>query len=344
MRREHEDRRRRGPSATLPWLAAALALHALLLLLLEPLWPHLKSEPPAVSSTPVTLLVEVPEEDEEEPEPEEPEEPDLKGQIVDTPPPEEEERPDDYEYLAEHDNTVEEETRSERFRINPDVLAPEYSEDDELKFEEAFDLNVTEPSTGAQVGNDRFEPDRDGRLAALPSPFTVTNRDGLQAPVPASSASSSLAGAPNNDLLDEKRGQAVQLNTRELLGATYINRIRRLVNFYWDQNLDNLPGSVRYARPSYSTMVVAVLDSNGALESLEVTQASGSDPLDNAVVHAFRIAGPFPNPPEQLISKDGRVYLPDMNFVVNLGQARAQYMGIDPRANVRFPGILKAPR
>lgn len=343
MRRDHETRRRTGLPAALQWLALALVLHALLLAVLEPLWPHLQPEPPEVSATPVTLLVEVPEEEEEPPE-EEPEEPDLSGQIVDTPPPEEEERPDDYDYLAEHDNKVVEETRSEKFRINPEVLAPEYSEDDELKFEEAFDLNVTEPSTGAQVGNDRFEPDRDGRLASLPSPFAVTNRDGLQAPVPASSASSSLAGAPNNDLLDEKRGDAVRLNTRELLGATYINRIRRLVNFYWDQNLDNLPGSIRYARPSYSTVVVAVLDSNGALESLEVTQASGSDPLDNAVVQAFRIAGPFPNPPEQLISKDGRVYLPDMNFVVNLGQARAQFMGVDPRSNVRFPGILKSPR
>ena len=73
--------------------------------------------------------------------------------------------------------------------------------------------------------------------------------------------SESVADWPDSPLLlDEDRGDAVRLNTRELVGATYINRIRRLVNFYWDQNLDNLPSSVRYARPSYTTVVVVVLD------------------------------------------------------------------------------------
>ncbi len=338
-----DSRRRPLLPALVTWLGLSLVLHVLIVGLLHPLWPCLQPDPPPLRSMPVHLLVEEP----ELPEPpveEEPDEPELDGQLVDTPPPEEEERPEDYDYLAEHDRTVEKETKTEKYRINPEILAEAYSEDDQVQFEEAFDLNVTEPSTGAQVGNDRFDPDRDGRLAALPSPYSLSNKDGLQKPVPASSASSRLAGAPNNDLLDEERGDAVRLNTRELIGATYINRIRRLVNFYWDQNLNNLPSSVRYARPSYSTVVMVVLDGNGALESLEVISRSGSDPLDNAVVQAFRIAGPFPNPPEQLIAKDGRVYLPEMGFVVNLGQARAPYMGVDPRAGVRFPGILKSPR
>ena len=44
------------------------------------------------------------------------------------------------------------------------------------------------------------------------------------------------------------------------------------------------------------------------------------------------------------IKKDGRVYLPDMGFEVQLGTARAHYQGIDPRAGVLFPGIQKSPR
>jgi len=342
VRRPRE--RRRSPLATVvTFVGVSAVLHVLLLGGLQPLWPHLQADPASVDAVPVRLIVEQPEEP-EEPEPPAPPEPELDGQLVDTPPPEDQERPEDSDYLAEHDRTVPEETRTKRFRINPEVLSPEYSEDDKLQFEDLMDLNVTEPSTGAQVGNDRFDPDRDGRLAALPSPYTLTNREGMQKPVPASTSSQSLAGAPNNDLLDEKIGTAVNLNTRKLIGATYLNRIRRLVNFYWKQNLDNLPASIRYARPSYTTVVVAVLDGNGALESLDVTIESGSDPLDNAVVQAFRIAGPFPNPPEQLVAKDGRVYLPDMSWTVELGQARAPYMGVDPRAGVQFPGILKAPR
>ena len=71
---------------------------------------------------------------------------------------------------------------------------------------------------------------------------------------------------------------------------------------------------------------------------------SGNDPLDDAVVRAFRVAGPFPNPPDGLVAKDGRVYLPNMSFTVGVGQARMQYQGIDPRAGVQYPGILKSPR
>ena len=116
------------------------------------------------------------------------------------------------------------------------------------------------------------------------------------------------------------------------------------MNFYWQQNVDNLPASTRLVRPSYATTVKAILDANGTLEWIEVTQASGSGELDDAVARAFRVAGPYPHPPEGLIQPDGRVYLPEMSFTVQLGMAKARYQGIDPRAGVQFPGILKSPR
>ena len=77
---------------------------------------------------------------------------------------------------------------------------------------------------------------------------------------------------------------------------------------------------------------------------MEVVVASGSEELDDAVVRAFKLAGPFPNPPEGLIESDGRVYLPDMDFTVQFRIGRSQYQGIDPRAGVQYPGILKSPR
>jgi len=224
------------------------------------------------------------------------------------------------------------------------VLSAEFSEADKLQYEEAQDLNITEPSTGATVGGDPAEAGKDGRVAALPSPYSLTNKEGLEKPVPASSTTQSLAGSPNNDLLQEKYGRAVNLNTFEMLGATYLNRIRRLVNFYWTQNVDNLPNSVRFSRPRYATTVEVVLDAEGTMKSIRIAEPSGSEPLDQAVVMAFQMAGPFPNPPPQLIAKDGLIYLPTMTWEVQLGMARAPYMGVDPRAGVQFPGILKAPR
>jgi TonB family protein len=144
--------------------------------------------------------------------------------------------------------------------------------------------------------------------------------------------------------LDEERGVQVALNTKEYLYASYIDRIRRLVNFYWDQNLDNAWRTVRLTRSSYTTRVEAILNADGALELIEVVDNSGSTELDDCVVRAFRMAGPFPNPPAGMIEKDGRVYLPSMAFTVRLGTAKARFSGVDPRSGVQYPGLLKSPR
>ena len=342
MPARHQRRQRRLPKL-ITLLGISVLLHAVLLASLHPVWDQLTYIEPRVGKTmPVTLLIEEP----EVPPVEEPEEedPEFKGQIVDLAPPEEVETPEEADYLAEQDQVVDEETRTERYRVNPEVLSDAFSRDDQLQFEDVVDMNITEPSTGAQVGNDRFDPSEDGRLSALPSPYTLTNKDGLQRPVPASSTESRRAGAPNNDLLNEEISDRTRLNAKEYLFHGYMMRIRRLVNFYWNQNIQNMPRSEPLTKPSYTTVLNVTLDSNGALESIEIIHESGSDVVDNCIVDAFRIAGPFPNPPEQLISKDGRVYLPEFSFELNLGHAQAPFIGVDPRQDVRFPGILKTNR
>jgi TonB family protein len=303
--------------------------------------PERKAPPPASLIVLVPPKEEVKEDDPEEDEPEDPE-----GQIVEIAPPEVEERPEDADYLAEYEQTVEKETRSERYEVNPEVLAKEWSKEAKMEMEDLVDVNVDKPSTGATTGNDRFDPDRHGTLASIPSKWTMTNREGPQDPVPSSHLSSMLSGAPQNDLLDEERGDAVNLNTKEYLYASYLNRIRRLVNFYWEQNLDNLPRNAAsmLAKPQYTTSVHIVLDANGAIDHLEVVDRSGSPELDDALVRAYNIAGPFPNPPEGLLERDGRAYLPEMRWTVTVGQAQLHYQGIDPRAGVQFPGLLKSPR
>jgi len=321
-------------------LAASLLLHALLLGVIDLLFPGLMHMDQQPGGQPVTIQIELPPEPEQLPEPE----PELSGQIIDIAPTPTPERPEDADFLSENDQVAEEETRTERFRVNPEVLHHEYSDEDKIEFEDLTNLDALEPSTGARVGNDRFDPDEDGSLAALPSPYRLTNKDGLQKPVPASHRTSSFTGAPNNDLIDRPVANRLALNTQKIQFAGYLNRIRRLVNFYWNQNLQNLPiaAQARLDRPSYETLVNVILDDAGALESIEISRSSGSRPLDSAVVRAFRIAGPFPNPPVQLVAPDGRVYLPDFDFNVQMGQARSHYQGVDPRSSVRFPGILKA--
>ena len=333
----HRSRPKRRIGA---WILVSLLSNTLIWLGLERIADQ-SIHPDNRQSRPVELVFVDPQRPKlEEPEPEE----STQGQIVDLPDPNEATRPEDANYLAEADRMVDEETRTEDYKVNPEILAPEYSEDSKLELENLEDVGADQASTGAQVGNDRFDPQEDGSLAALPSPYQLSNLDGLQSPTVASHRSESIAGAPNNDLLDEEIGQSVNLNTKEFLYANYINQIRRLVVFYWRQQLDNLPRSLRISKPRYKTVVYISLNEDGLLDEIQVLETSGVGPLDNAVVEAFKIAGPYPEPPEGLMDPDGRARLSDMAFTVEVGQANSAYRGIDPRSGVQFPGILKSPR
>ncbi|MEO0606060.1 MAG: energy transducer TonB [Myxococcota bacterium] len=288
------------------------------------------------------MIVE-PEEESEKEKPKPPE-PEYKGQIVELPPPEEEEIPLEADYLAAADVRVDEETRTEKVSVNPEVLAPQFSEKQQAQSEDVVDLNMTKRSTGATVGNRRFDPARDGTLAAVPSPWRQTNRPGPADPVPAAALEARLSGAPQNDKLDENVGDVVALNARRYPYEAYMRRIRRQVNFWWEQRLNNLPSGLRLSKLTYITGVEVILDDHGSLKSITVIEESGAIPIDQAVVTAFELAQPFENPPSGLIDDNGEVHLPIFRFEPVFGVGEARYEGIDPRAGVQFPGILKSPR
>lgn len=321
------------------WTLLSVLLHLVVLTSLGPLIPQADSNYNDDGHLRVVMLMDEEEAVELQDEVEDPD-----GQVVDLPDPPDDEQPVEADYLAQHARVVEKETRSEQYRLNPEVLAPEYSREDRLELQSLLDLGADTPSTGAQTGNDRFDPDRNGAMASIPHPFQLTNRDGLEAPSVSSHTEQRVSGAPNNDLLDVEVGSAVHLNTREFLYASYLNQVRRLVNFYWRQNLDNLPRGMQIIRPRYRTSVGVLLTADGLLDSIEIVEESGAPPLDTAVVNAFRIAGPFPPPPDGMVGPDGRADLGGMGFTVEVGQAHSAYMGVDPRAGVQFPGILKSPR
>ncbi len=339
--RHAEERRRQRVklSGLVTAVCVSIFLHLGTVGSLGSLWPEVGEAEDGPPFVPVTLVITDPVEL-QDPDPDDPDH----GQIVDLPQPVEEEVPVEADYLAEHARVVEEETRSERFRLNPEVLAPTYSREDRMELADVMDLDVTAPSTGATPGQETFQVGEHGSMASIPSRYRFTNKEGVQAPVPSSHSAQDIAGAPNNDLLREQRGEATLLSTKRFLYAAYINQIRRLVNFYWSQQLDNVPPSIRLAKSAYDTVVRVDIAADGTLDSIRIIEECGSPPLDNAVVTAFEIAGPFPPPPAGLVDPDGRARLPEMLFEVNIGQARASYQGIDPRAGVQFPGILKAPR
>lgn len=276
-----------------------------------------------------------------EPEPEEKIKEDHdKGQIVELAEPEIEIEPIEADYLAEKSHRVDKETASKNYTVNPEVIAPEYSEESQIQYEDAIDVDATENSTGAQVGNQRNKPNDNGKLFSNPSPFAKTNKKGLNKPTLASSTIQSLTGAPSNDLLNEEKSNRTELNAHAYKYASYMNQIRRLVNFFWQQEIDNLQEPL--VQEQYHTVVSVEITATGDLKSIIVTTSSNSSAVDRCVTKAFQNAAPFPEPPVLLV-ENGSVQLPDFGFTLNVSGGQMQYGGIDPRAGVRFPGILKAP-
>lgn len=151
-----------------------------------------------------------------------------------------------------------------------------------------------------------------------------------------------LKGAPSNDRLNEKKGDSTLLNAREFKYFSYMQRIRRQVNFYWSQALDNI-GSVaeRLTRDEYTSVLDVTLDAKGNLKSISLVKSCGVKKFDEATLQAFRLAAPFQPPPEGLLNSSGDARLPDFAFTVNLGEPPSRYSGIDPRSHVVFPGIVR---
>ncbi len=292
----------------------------------------------------VTLLNLPPPEEEPE-EPEVPEEPEHDGQIVDIAPPEEPEKPEEADFLAEYDSTVDEQTIDPHYRLDREVTAPTYSKDDAYELEQADEMNQDLPSTGAMAGREVFQQGQYSLFPDRRSPWDLTNLTGLDRPIPASHTSANMAGAPSNDYLpDIASADRTALNAFEHLFAAYINRIARYVSFYADQTLTNARPMVPITKPKYQMLLSILIEPDGTLAAVQVTASSGVPAYDEAIQEAFRLAAPFPEPPEQGLNGAGKFPIPDFGFVITMGAARAEMSGIDPRQNVQFPGLQTFPR
>lgn len=344
----HARSRRNSP--LLRWLllllgAALLHLLAGLVVLLTLAgWRSLQGLPPEPEPPLQLVMMEQP--PEPEPEPEAPVEPppDLDGQLVELPEPEVEQPPEEAQYLAEHNSTVPEETRTEEFRINPEVVAPTFSEQDVEAAEAIDDVQAEDESSGATVGNDRFDPDRNGSMASLPSRFRATNMLGDEAPTTAVPDSAALSGAPQNDLLREEVGDRLQLNANEYIYASYFAKIRRAINTWWERNLMELRHAPPVGLENYTTTVDAVISRDGHIVDVTVTRTSNVREFDEAVTRAYVRAAPFPAPPDGLVDANGQVRLPTMHWTVQTPSSNLGANGVDPRAGVLYPGLHKGPR
>jgi TonB family protein len=274
---------------------------------------------------------------------------DQKGQVVDVAPSKNQTPPKDARFLAEHDGSVEKETRSRHARAGYERTLPVPT---------APGAQVA-PPPGQDGRSDRAVPGVEGRpaspaskgeskVALAPSEGDLsTGRAATEAgnapPAPgqgeggqrqaggpsersliAPGTLARVAGGPAPDHLEGVEvGEGTFLNTTGWKYATYFNRIKQAVAANWDPltPLDARdPDRSMFGFKDRFTLLGVTLDDTGHLKSLVVEQTSGVEFLDRAALTAFRSAQPFMNPPRGIVDGNGEIKF-SFGFFLEVGRS-----------------------
>lgn len=125
----------------------------------------------------------------------------------------------------------------------------------------------------------------------------------------------------NDHLEDIPLGDLTHLNTIEYKFYGYYHRIKQKLEGFWGRSVQEKAealakeGRAIAMEDSHVTALRIVMDSEGEIVDVAVLGSSGVKELDDAAIESFNEAGPFPNPPKDLIV-DGRVTI-EWGFVVN---------------------------
>ncbi|MFA5582867.1 MAG: energy transducer TonB [Bacteriovoracaceae bacterium] len=123
-----------------------------------------------------------------------------------------------------------------------------------------------------------------------------------------------------NDYIEEMTlGDFTQLNTTEFKHYGFYHRIRQKLEQFWGRSIQEkaqaLYRSGRHiASQNHITAMVVTLNEKGEILSAEIKTSSGVRELDQAAIESFNQAGPFPNPPKDMLV-NGRAVI-EWGFVV----------------------------
>lgn len=123
-----------------------------------------------------------------------------------------------------------------------------------------------------------------------------------------------------NDYVEEvPLGDLTHLNTVEFKYYGYYHRIRQKLEQFWGRSIqetaEGLMGEGRQiAGDEHITGLMVVMDQEGRIVEVIIKAPSGVREFDEAAIKSFNEAGPFPNPPDDLVV-NGRVVI-EWGFVV----------------------------
>lgn len=115
---------------------------------------------------------------------------------------------------------------------------------------------------------------------------------------------------------DVSIGSFTALNTDRYVFYSFFARIEDLVRFRWESRVrravDTFDRSYILGvvgRKNWVTSVDIWLTKDGRYHSAHILKESGITRFDHAVVLAFKEAGMFPNPPQEMVEDDGFIHL-----------------------------------
>jgi TonB family protein len=130
---------------------------------------------------------------------------------------------------------------------------------------------------------------------------------------------------------DVSIGSFTALNTDRYTFYSFFARIEELVRFRWEsrvrQALDTFDRGYLLSvvgRRAWVTSIDIWLTPDGRFHSAHIMRESGIGKFDQAAANAFREAGMFPNPPQEMVEDDGYIHL-KYNFNVSFRPSAVVY-------------------
>jgi protein TonB len=124
-----------------------------------------------------------------------------------------------------------------------------------------------------------------------------------------------------NDYVEEVTlGDFTQLNTVEYKHYGFFHRIRQKLEQFWGRSIQEKAEAIfRSGRrlPASENLITnlqVTLNEKGEIVAVKIVGASGVKELDDAAIESFNQAGPFPNPPTELLV-NGKATI-DWGFVI----------------------------
>jgi TonB family protein len=115
---------------------------------------------------------------------------------------------------------------------------------------------------------------------------------------------------------DVKYGDFTALNTDRHLYYSFYSRMEEAIRHRWVtyvrsivMGIDNSVAPGTPDKENWTTKLEVLLDKNGNFEKAVLHEGSGSRNLDAAPVQAFRDAGQFPHPPQEMVKEDGFIHI-----------------------------------